>query len=64
MHYKEWLEEYYPHLYEIFYHIIVPARDKLREKKNESTVTFSEFCRLSFETHGSRVVRRINGRYV
>ena len=57
MNYKEWLEEYYPHLYEIYYHLILPQRKKIH-KNNVSTASFEDFCQLSFISHGSRLVRR------
>jgi hypothetical protein len=61
MNYEEWLEEHYSHLYEIYYHIIIPSRNRLRESnKVASIVTFSEFCKLGFETHGARLVPRRN----
>jgi hypothetical protein len=56
MNYSEWLEEHYPHLYEIYYHIILPHRKRIKEQKTVSTVSFKEFCQLSYERHGSRLV--------
>lgn len=50
--YKDWLEEYYQHLYEVYYHIILPARDKIKNKRDISKVTFEQFCEFGYKSHG------------
>lgn len=54
MQFKPWLEVHYPHLYEIYHHIIVPQRLLIKEP-NRSTLTFDDFCLLSYESHGRLV---------
>lgn len=55
MSYKKWYIDHYPFLYEIYYHIILPERKKLTPTQ-ASILTFSEFCQLSYSTHGARAV--------
>ena len=50
MHYRSWRAEHYPYLYELFFHVIVPYREKV--KKNASEVSFEEFCQISYQRHG------------
>ena len=55
MNYKTWYQEHYPHLYEIYYHILLPGRFNISPKQ-VSTLTFSEFCDICYQAHGSRCV--------
>ena len=54
MNYQTWFEVHYQHLYEIYYHIIVPKRSVIKEKY-QSTLTFEDFCNLSYASHGRLV---------
>ena len=59
MKFEEWYIEHSNHLYEIYYHIILPHRKKLKEvKKESSTLSYQDFLRIAFETHGSRLVQK------
>ena len=52
MKYHEWVSEHYPYLYEIYYHIILPERRKIQHD-TASTLSFGDFCKVSYKTHGS-----------
>ena len=49
--YKDWVKEYYPHLYEVYYHIILPERAKIKDSNTVATVTFEEFCEFGYKSH-------------
>ena len=50
MDYDEWFELHRHHLYEIYQHIIIPARNKV---KQPSEINFKTFCYQAY--YGSRV---------
>ena len=52
MNYTEWFELHKHHLYEIYNHIILPAKNNL-PLKYQSTVSYQEFCNTAY--HGSRM---------
>ena len=53
--YQDWKSEFYPHLYEIYHHIILPKRKRI-SKDRVSTLSFESFCQLGYQTHGLRRV--------
>ena len=52
MNYTEWFELHKHHLYEIYNHIILPAKKNL-PLKYQSNVSYQEFCHTAY--HGSRM---------
>ena len=52
MKFIDWYQEYYPFLYEIYYHILLPERKKLTSTLITSSLSFRDFCQSAYYRHG------------